>query len=183
MICICGKEYPQGTYYVQCLCGNIIDNSPEICPIEKVMEPEFCEHLNCDGNCEIVYLINSTLVQPTNEICVGCQRDPHPRNVNPVTIALSGIETKDSGPGSTLHSIITWFIEQPEGCPCPNRVLLMNSWGAKKCLEEKVQILGWLRESAATKGIKYSEFVLSATLTAILYGCLTYETLTKKTNF
>lgn len=138
------------------------------------MVAKFCEH-NLEDGCEIVYQINNTWTVPSPEICAGCQRDPHPMNINPVTIGLSGIEVKDTGPGSTLHTIITWFIEQPQGCPCPNRVWLMNSWGAKKCIENKKEILGWLRESARINNIKYNEFVLSATLTAVLYGCLAWE--------
>lgn len=179
MKCTCGREYPEGTYYVACICGYVTDLSTpqeEVC----IIEPSFCEHLDCDNNCEIVYLINQTKAQPTKEICIGCQRDQHPMNINPITLGLSGIETKETGPGSTLHSIITWFIEQPDGCPCPNRVALMNSWGATKCIEEKVQILGWLRESARVNNIKYNEFVLSASLTAILYGCLAWEKLNGK---
>lgn len=137
----------------------------------------FCEHLNENNECEIVFLINGSRTSPSPEICAGCQRDEHPRNINPITLGLSGIKVNDSGPGTTLHSIITWFIDQPLGCPCPNRVTLMNAWKSKKCLEEKNQILHWLRESAKINNIKYNEFVLSASLTAILYGCLAWEKL------
>lgn len=138
------------------------------------MVARFCEH-NQEEGCEIAYLINNQWVTPSPEICAGCQRDANPMNINPVTIGLSGIEIKHGGPGTTLHRVITWFIEQPPNCPCPNRRLLMDSWGAEKCLENKKEILGWLRESARINNIKYNEFVLSATLTSILYGHLAWN--------
>lgn len=133
-----------------------------------------CEH-NTEEGCEIVYLINKQWIVPSPEICSGCQRDQNPMNINPITIGLSGIEIKKNGPGSTLHKIITWFIEQPTNCPCPNRVKLMDSWGPELCIENKKEILGWLRESARINNVKYNEFVLSATLMGVLYGCKAWE--------
>lgn len=88
--------------------------------------------------------------------------------LNEITLALAGIKESDSGPGTTLHNLITWFIPQPENCGCPNRVQVMNAWGKERCLEELPTILGWLRESALDNNIPYSEFVIAAVVKTIL---------------
>lgn len=107
-------------------------------------------------------------IETTPEKCKGCNRCSKPQDVNEVTIALSGIEYSDEGPGTTLHNVITWFVRQPENCGCPDRVKLMNAWGPKKCLEEKPVILGWLRESALENNVGYSEYMINAVVTTVL---------------
>jgi hypothetical protein len=126
-----------------------------------------CEHL--EGNlCGIASLLADQPIESTPETCAGCLRTDHPRDINEVTRALAGIELTDEGVGSTLHSLITWFIPVPAGCNCPDRVAVMNAWGPKKCEENKSMILNWLRESAFDHGYRYSEFLVSSVLDSVI---------------
>ena len=99
-----------------------------------------CPHLN-HNTCELASWLVNKSIETTPEICQGCRRTSKPMDVNEVTTALAGIEESEEGPGTTLHNIITWFIPQPAGCSCANRVFIMNAWGYERCLEDFPTIL------------------------------------------
>lgn len=105
----------------------------------------------------------------TPEMCQACNRCDKPQDVNEVVLGLAGIHHSDRGPGTTLHSLITWFIPKPENCDCANRVDVMNAWGYERCQQEFKTILGWLRESALDNNYGYSEFVIAAVLKTVLF--------------
>ena len=118
------------------------------------------------------YLYQPTRNKPSNDLssedCRACNRCKRPQDVNEVVLSLAGIKQSDEGPGTTLHKIITWFIPKPEGCDCANRVLVMNSFGYQRCLQELPTILSWLRESALDNNIPYSEYVIATVVKNIL---------------
>ena len=126
-----------------------------------------CPHLNNDI-CELASWLSNKVCITTPEECKACSRCSKPQDVNEVTTALAGIEESDEGPGTTLHRIITWFIPQPAGCSCANRVNVMNVWGRDRCLQELPTILSWLRESALDNNYPYSEYVIGAVVKTIL---------------
>lgn len=126
-----------------------------------------CIHL-IDNHCTMASWMADKECPTTPEMCKACSRCSKPRDVNEVTLALAGIKESAEGPGTTLHNIITWFIPQPPGCSCPNRVALMNAWGKERCLKELPTILSWLRESALDNNYPYSEYVISAVVKTIL---------------
>ena len=126
-----------------------------------------CPHYN-DNLCELASWIADKPIATTPEICRGCGRCDKPQDINEVTLALAGVKESSSGPGTTLHNLITWFVPQPANCGCPNRVAIMNAWGKERCLQEMPTILSWLRESALENGYPYSEFVISAVLRTVL---------------
>lgn len=139
----------------------------------ETSQPEYthhCPHRDIlDNACELAgWIANIQPPKVSPEICNGCVRANPPMELNEITLALAGIKESDSGPGTTLHNLITWFIPQPENCGCPNRVQVMNAWGKERCLEELPTILGWLRESALDNNITYSEFVIAAVVKTVL---------------
>lgn len=126
-----------------------------------------CPHL-LDDNCALASWLADAPKPTSPEICRACRRCTKPQDINEVTLSLAGIKESSNGPGTTLHNLITWFIPQPEGCSCPNRVAIMNAWGKERCLQELPTILSWLRESAFDNDIPYSEYVISVVLRNIL---------------
>lgn len=126
-----------------------------------------CPHLE-DDICGLASWLVDHPTKTTPEICRACRRCDKPQNINEVTLSLANIEQADEGPGTTLHKLITWFIPQPEGCSCANRVAVMNAWGRERCLAELPTILSWLRESALDNDYPYSEYVISTVVKTIL---------------
>lgn len=126
-----------------------------------------CPH-KLDDNCGLASWIANKECPTTPEICQACQRCTKPQDLNEVVLSLAGVKESNTGPGTTLHTLITWFVPQPVGCQCPNRVNVMNSWGKERCLQELPTILSWLRESALDNDIPYSEYVISVVVKNIL---------------
>lgn len=126
-----------------------------------------CPHYN-EPICELASWLANKPLETTPEICQACSRCDKPQDVNEVVLSLAGIEHSDEGPGTTLHKIITWFIPQPAGCGCPNRVLILNAWGRDRCLLEMPTILSWLRESALDNNYPYSEYVIATVVKNII---------------
>ena len=128
-----------------------------------------CPHrLENESVCSLASWLCNVTTTTTPEICRACGRATPPQDINEVTMSLAHIVPSDTGPGTTLHKLITWFVPQPKGCACPNRVTVMNAWGIERCRLEKATILSWLRESALENNYPYSEYVISAVLSSIL---------------
>lgn len=121
-----------------------------------------------EGLCLLASWLCNISTPTTPEICRACGRCDVARNINEVTLSLAHIPLESDGIGTRLHNLITWFVPQPKGCNCPNRVAVMNAWGVERCRLEKATILSWLRESALENNYPYSEYVISAVLTIIL---------------
>ena len=126
-----------------------------------------CPHL-LSNQCALASWLADKECLTTLEDCKSCERCTKPRDINEVVLSLAGIKESKEGPGTTLHTIITWFIPKPEGCDCPNRVTVMNSWGKDRCLQELPTILSWLRESALDNNIPYSEYVIATVVKNII---------------
>lgn len=126
-----------------------------------------CPHLN-PPLCELASWLANKPIEITPEDCRACCRCDKPRDVNEVVLSLAGIEQSNEGVGTTLHKLITWFVPQPEGCDCPNRVNIMNAWGPERCLKELPTILSWLRESALDNNHPYSEYVIATVVKNII---------------
>jgi hypothetical protein len=126
-----------------------------------------CPHLN-DNLCELASWVANKPIETTPEICGACNRCSKPRDINEVVLSLCNIEATEDGPGTKLHKLITWFIPQPKGCDCPNRVKVMDLWGYERCLQELPTILSWLRESALDNNYPYSEFVIGTVVKQLL---------------
>jgi hypothetical protein len=122
------------------------------------------------NSCALASMLAGSPITTTPEICRACSRTKHPKDTNEVVLAMAGIGESNKGPGTTLKKLLSWFVEQPADCQCPNRVRIMDAWGPDKCLENLPTILNWLRDSAHRKGIRYSEYVISTTVKLICYG-------------
>jgi hypothetical protein len=73
------------------------------------------------------------------------------------------------GPGTVLHRILeSMGIESLPGCKCLQRKTIMDQWGWAECQKpERVdEIVGWLKEEAATRGLPFIEVVARAALVA-----------------
>lgn len=133
---------------------------------------ETCKHLK-PPLCTLASMLAGREVQISEHQCLACNRTSHPRDINEVVIAISGLDTDlEDGPGTSLARILSWFIPKPENCNCSNRVTVMNAWGPKRCLEELPTILSWLRESALDNNYKYSEIAISTIVKGICYNHL-----------
>lgn len=161
-------------------CGHPINAPPHLdvlCPVcnkkqieipSRVEDMEPCQHLE-DNICGLAsWMLDGQPIPTTPESCKACQRCSKPMDVNEITLSLAGIKESEHGPGTTLQTVISWFVAQPKNCGCPDRVALMNAWGKKRCRKEIPTILAWLRESALDNNMPYSEYVISCTLKLIL---------------
>lgn len=77
------------------------------------------------------------------------------------------------GPGTELHLIFQSLGINPiEGCGCAGFVSQMNRWGVQGCINNREQILKWLKEGKS----KYSwrdqfKAAVSASKTQLLFKC------------
>ena len=137
-------------------------------PEQPPPPPKTCPHITFDNICGLASWIADKECTITPEICRACVRCDNPQDINEVVLSLAGVKESTNGPGTTLHNTITWFVAQPAGCSCGNRVDIMNAWGKERCLQELPTILSWLRESALDNNIPYSEYVISIVVKNIL---------------
>jgi hypothetical protein len=60
------------------------------------------------------------------------------------------------GPGTELKKLLSWFnIRSTPDCQCDDRALLMDVLGADECEERLDEIVGWLEEEAAERGLPF----------------------------
>ena len=74
------------------------------------------------------------------------------------------LDYQSVGPGTQLKKMLSWFYKPSANCKCDARVKQMNSWGAAGCRMHTEEILGWLQESAAEKGIPAPRWALARLL-------------------
>ena len=64
--------------------------------------------------------------------------------------------TPSHGPGTELHSLLGRFGLNASGdCKCTSRAALMDANGCDWCEANIEEIVGWLRESAAERGLPF----------------------------
>ena len=62
------------------------------------------------------------------------------------------------GPGTELKKMLSRVgIKATEGCPCNQRAIQMNVWGADECERRLHEIVGWLREESQRRRIPFIE--------------------------
>jgi hypothetical protein len=60
------------------------------------------------------------------------------------------------GPGTELKKLLSWVgIRATEGCQCDDRALLMDIMGADEVEERLSEVVGWLEEEAADRGLPF----------------------------
>lgn len=60
------------------------------------------------------------------------------------------------GPGTELKKLLSRVgINSQPGCSCNARATQMNLWGADVCERREDEIVGWLREEAAKRGLPF----------------------------
>lgn len=60
------------------------------------------------------------------------------------------------GPGTELKKLLGAIgIVADENCQCNKRAKLMNIWGCDECEQRTDEIVGWLREEAAARGLPF----------------------------
>jgi hypothetical protein len=60
------------------------------------------------------------------------------------------------GPGTELKKLLSWVgIRATEGCQCDDRALLMDIMGADEVEERLDEVVGWLEEEAAERGLPF----------------------------
>lgn len=69
---------------------------------------------------------------------------------------VSEPETAQSGVGFELKKILSRFgIYTTDDCPCEKRARYMNKMGIEWCEQNIDEIVGWLREEAAKRGLPF----------------------------
>lgn len=61
------------------------------------------------------------------------------------------------GPGTFLKKLLRrWLKIEPSGnCPCEKHAMVMDMWGPGECERRMEEIVGWLREEAARRGLPF----------------------------
>lgn len=60
------------------------------------------------------------------------------------------------GPGCHLKRLLSWaFLRSRPGCRCDERAAQMDAWGPDECERRVDEIVGWLREEAAERGLPF----------------------------
>jgi hypothetical protein len=136
-----------------------------------------CQFLEADtGECNIISELAREPYYPTPEECQGCGRCTPSQSVNDVTRTIANqlliasnkpplLETV-GGPGTTLKKTLSWF-HTSSSCGCEERAAIMDAWGVQGCEENIRTILFWLRDSAASQGLPYSEAAMTVILKSI----------------
>jgi hypothetical protein len=63
-----------------------------------------------------------------------------------------------AGPGTEMKKLLAgWplYVESTENCPCNRHAAQMDAWGADECERRMEQIVGWLRDEAAGRGLPF----------------------------
>ncbi|NBP04515.1 MAG: hypothetical protein EBU90_31415, partial [Proteobacteria bacterium] len=62
-------------------------------------------------------------------------------------------------PGTALKQILSWFkIQDEAGCQCASRARIMDAWGCDETERRIDEVVGWLREAAAMRGLPFVDF-------------------------
>lgn len=138
---------------------------------------------NNESYCKIAYELCAIKSLTNKEACEYCSKIPNSRTHNQVTasLALQTVKThkpemikdfipqisylltteyankgnSDSGPGTELTKILSWFAKDTPGCKCKDRANTMNIWGVKGCRNNIETILDWLEEAAKERSILF----------------------------
>lgn len=66
-------------------------------------------------------------------------------------------------PGTALKQLLSWFKLQDEaGCQCASRARIMDAWGCDETERRMDEVVGWLREAAAARGLPFIDFAARA---------------------
>lgn len=140
-----------------------------------------CQH-NINGLCQIATDISKIPTVAHEATCYACSTQPNPCCENKVTqgLALASIlrqnrhdkdaalnhpsnivnklaNSKQTGPGTTLKKLISWFPIGKEHCSrCSELEEKMNQWGPDKCLEQMSYILHYMEVTAKQKKILWN---------------------------
>jgi len=61
-----------------------------------------------------------------------------------------------AGPGTEMKKLLAAVgIVASANCPCEHRARQMDDWGPDECSERIEEIVGWLREQAAERGLPF----------------------------
>jgi hypothetical protein len=152
-------------------------NAPDrLSVFEDMMKIPDCQFRTEYGLCNIITELSGEDYYTTPEECRGCSKCPKPFTVNEVTSSIANllrIEANKSpllppgkGPGTRLASLLSWFKTTPN-CGCEERAAIMDAWGVDGCKENMRTILHWLRDSAASQNLPYSETGMRIVLNSI----------------
>lgn len=133
-----------------------------------------CQHLN-NNICLVSTRLAGIDVAAAEDACIACKAQANPMDVNHVTaskaiytltlkgksfdrtllrLVNSAVE-KQSGPGTELEKLISWFKKKNNSCGCSSRIQKMNAWGPNECEKRIDTIVRWLRHSAAKQKVPF----------------------------
>jgi hypothetical protein len=73
-------------------------------------------------------------------------------------VELSPPQRKQSGPGTELKRLLAgwpFYITPRPNCRCEEYAAQMDVWGPDECERRLGEIVGWLREEAASRGLPF----------------------------
>jgi hypothetical protein len=145
---------------------------------EEMMSIPVCSFREEDNQCNIITELSGDPYYPSPEECRGCSRCPKPFTVNEVTLSIANalrveegkteLSSPGKGPGTRLASLLSWF-KKDSSCGCEERADIMDAWGVDGCKENMPTILHWLRDSAASQSLPYSETGMKIILHSIFF--------------
>lgn len=149
-----------------------------------------CEHFD-NGECKIASGIAGLPVFFDRRACTACVKQEQPQSVNKVTtdiasyaLLLEGREAEavdiirnrqpprplPEGVGKSFAEAYPWL--DIAGCDCRGYLMVMNEWGASKCIGKRDTLAGWFADVADRLGVDVTKDELSQ---AILAVCQQYE--------
>jgi hypothetical protein len=145
---------------------------------EDMMKIPDCQFRTEYNLCTIITELAGEDYYTSPEECRGCSKCPKPCTVNEVTSSIANVIRLEAsktpllspgkGPGTTLASLLSWFKASPS-CGCEERAAIMDAWGVEGCKENLPTILHWLRDSAASQNLPYSETGMKIILNSIFW--------------
>lgn len=103
------------------------------------------------------------------------QKERHERQGKPFKPAVPV-----HGVGSEIVRILQWVGIKSEGCECPIRAIILNSFGPAECWKRRKQIVDWLQEEVDQRSHLKWWFCRWMGYGLILYGLAAHQ-ITRKT--
>ncbi len=78
------------------------------------------------------------------------------------SVAVVAPAVSRTGPGTKLMELLAgwpFYVTATPDCPCKAYAAQMDAWGPDECARRQIQIVGWLRDEAAARGLPFLDAV------------------------
>lgn len=127
-----------------------------------------CDKIHLLARCEqrgytLDEVMPCVVAQDGDEWTIDVDHPAYPRVPKPGFVPTQlDLTAPSRGPGTELQDLLGRFgITSSGDCKCRSRSALMDAWGCEECSKpERIdEIVGWLREQAAERGLPFLDAV------------------------